>query len=76
MGAATGRGVRQSIRRKQRRCGEHPDVVGAGRPHTASELYADPSSRVHASFGVGGARLHGEGAATKRKNAHDAWLFA
>eukprot|EP00965_Chrysotila_dentata_P027281 906320-Pleurochrysis_carterae.AAC.1 len=32
----------------------HPDVVGTGRPYTATEVNADPSARVHAGFGVGG----------------------
>eukprot|EP00965_Chrysotila_dentata_P254240 6211807-Pleurochrysis_carterae.AAC.4 len=44
----------------------HPDVVGAGRPHTASEVNADPSSRVHSGFGVGRAWFDGECAATER----------
>eukprot|EP00965_Chrysotila_dentata_P017182 570342-Pleurochrysis_carterae.AAC.1 len=26
----------------------HPDVVGAGGPHAAPEVHADPSSRIHA----------------------------
>eukprot|EP00965_Chrysotila_dentata_P040891 1355285-Pleurochrysis_carterae.AAC.4 len=51
-------------------------AMGARRAYAASQVDADPCTRVHARFRVSGTEFHSVGAAPERKNAHNARLCA
>eukprot|EP00965_Chrysotila_dentata_P255264 6212160-Pleurochrysis_carterae.AAC.1 len=52
-------------------------LVRRGYPHPAApQIHPDPCTGIHAGFGVGRSRFDGKGAATERKDTHDARLLS
>eukprot|EP00965_Chrysotila_dentata_P259053 6213432-Pleurochrysis_carterae.AAC.3 len=48
------------------------DAVRPGRSQTAAEINANPGARLHTRFIAGDTGFHGESAAAKRQDGHDA----